>query len=288
MARHVVEALADPPSVRDTAERVSDIDLAVALAEVALRLAGAGSGRSAVMEAVLREALTCLPGFDHAAVALVGRKRAWQTTAASSDTARTLDDLQRRRGPGPHADIMDGATMVCARTIRHEQRWPEYVRAAVSTTPLRSHLAVGLGLRGESTPFGVLNLYSTTHDHIDERTMLTAHLFAGHAAVALRSADRVHQLTTALETRTLIGQAVGLLMSQHEMSAEAAFSYLTRTSSHSNVKVRDIARDVVLHRGLPAAAPGPERPTAPLTLVESSPSRARDHQEPAVRRRADC
>jgi len=57
--------------------------------------------------------------------------------------------------------------------------------------------------------------------------------------------EEVEGLRRALETRTTIGQAVGIVMSQRSLSAEGAFAHLVDLSSHSNLKVRDVAAAIV-------------------------------------------
>ena len=57
--------------------------------------------------------------------------------------------------------------------------------------------------------------------------------------------EEVEGLRRALATRTTIGQAVGIVMSQRSLSAEGAFAHLVDESSHSNLKVRDVAAAIV-------------------------------------------
>jgi AmiR/NasT family two-component response regulator len=54
--------------------------------------------------------------------------------------------------------------------------------------------------------------------------------------------DEVTQLHRALETRDVIGQAKGILMERHRLSAEAAFERLVHESQTRNRKLHDIAR----------------------------------------------
>jgi hypothetical protein len=69
---------------------------------------------------------------------------------------------------------------------------------------------------------------------------------ADETVVALRHAkEEIETLKEALRTRTTIGQAVGLLMYRSTITAEEAFAQLVGLSSHSNVKLRDIARRLV-------------------------------------------
>ena len=56
---------------------------------------------------------------------------------------------------------------------------------------------------------------------------------------------QIDTLQLALESRTLIGTAVGLVMVEKGLTAEGAFAHLVQLSSHSNVKIRDIAATMV-------------------------------------------
>ena len=68
---------------------------------------------------------------------------------------------------------------------------------------------------------------------------------------------QVEQLTEALDRRTTIGQALGMLMERFDISHDEAFAFLVRCSSHQNRKLYDIAVELVETRELPAAVPGP-------------------------------
>jgi hypothetical protein len=53
------------------------------------------------------------------------------------------------------------------------------------------------------------------------------------------------QLYEALQTRTVIGQATGLLMARLDLSSDEAFAELTEMASSAQRKVRDVAATVV-------------------------------------------
>ena len=53
------------------------------------------------------------------------------------------------------------------------------------------------------------------------------------------------QLYEALRTRTVIGQATGLLMARLDLSPDEAFAELTKMSSYANRKLRDVAATLV-------------------------------------------
>jgi len=68
---------------------------------------------------------------------------------------------------------------------------------------------------------------------------------------------QVEQLTEALDRRTTIGQALGMLMERYQIGEDEAFSFLVRCSSHQNRKLYDIAADFVETRELPDEFAGP-------------------------------
>jgi AmiR/NasT family two-component response regulator len=57
---------------------------------------------------------------------------------------------------------------------------------------------------------------------------------------------RAASLHAALGSRETIGQAMGILMERERITAGQAFNVLIRASQHLNVKVRDLARDLIV------------------------------------------
>jgi AmiR/NasT family two-component response regulator len=67
-------------------------------------------------------------------------------------------------------------------------------------------------------------------------------------ALALRLAEREERernLEAALSSRSVIDQAMGVLMAQARISADEAFDVLRRRSQTANVKLRDLAATVI-------------------------------------------
>lgn len=60
---------------------------------------------------------------------------------------------------------------------------------------------------------------------------------------AMRS--EVLQMRQALRTRASIEQAKGIVMARYGLGADAAWNYLVRTSQQRNVKLRDLADELV-------------------------------------------
>ena len=70
--------------------------------------------------------------------------------------------------------------------------------------------------------------------------------------------ELAENLQRAMEFRSVIEQAKGILMERHKLTADQAFRLLAEASMHTNRRVRDLALNLVLTGELPPAdcAPG--------------------------------
>jgi GAF domain-containing protein len=219
-------------------------DLAASMADAARTI-----HRPHDLEETLRQIVdTATLSFNHldqVTISSIDSKGKMHTLAASADLARRLDRVQYDLDEGPCVDGMkqpSGAPLA-APSIQQSDQWPNYLPEAVANG-VRSQLAVRLYLDDAGT-IGGLNMYSTTSDDIDPEDASIAELFAAHAAVALGSAREVDNLNQALASRKTIGMAMGLVMHEYTLTEAQAFAFLVRTSSTSNVKLRDIASQLV-------------------------------------------
>ncbi|GAB3555819.1 hypothetical protein GCM10027404_33270 [Arthrobacter tumbae] len=133
--------------------------------------------------------------------------------------------------------------------VEREARWPEYMDA-ISGHGMRSILAVPFDLAGDAK--AALNLYSDAPNKFGNEAMERARAYAGEASRSLRLAVRIahhsehaEDLATAMESRTAIDIAIGIIMCQSRCSQTDAFEYLKKASSHRNVKLRDLAGQIV-------------------------------------------
>ena len=74
-----------------------------------------------------------------------------------------------------------------------------------------------------------------------------------NAEVYWRTYSLTEHLREALESRDVIGQAKGILMARRGCTPDAAFEALRKVSQHRNIKLRDIAEQVVYLGDLEAA-----------------------------------
>ena len=195
------------------------------------------------LQAIVETASRSVPAFTHVGISTVRSTGEVETTACTDDLVRHLDDVQYELHEGPCFAALREADLVVASHLRHDQRWPRYVPRAAEAG-VRSQLAVKLYLDDEGT-LGGINFYSTSTDEVDEDSKTLAQLFAAHAAIALGHAHELEQLNEALHSRKVIGQALGILMERYQLDEDRAFAFLVRASSHGNVKLRQIAQELV-------------------------------------------
>jgi ANTAR domain len=177
------------------------------LTVVARELHGA-EGHQATLKAAVRLARETVPGAEYAGITLFERNRKLRTAAWTDEVVRAVHAGEEA------ADL-----------------------GLKSVLPLR--LDVG------RPRDGVLNLYSTRPEAFDTTAVRIGQLLTTHITIALESAAVQEQLTEAMHTRDVIGQATGVLMTRLRMDAASAFDWLVRTSQTENVKLRDIAYRIV-------------------------------------------
>ena len=202
----------------------------------------------ATLDAIVHSCAASLPTFEHVGISTTGPDQPPRTRAVTSHLVAKLDAVQYELGEGPCVDTLRGSERVSAPHLGCDQRWPRYVPRAVQHAGLRSQLAVRLFIDDKGV-VGGLNLYSTSSDQVDEADVDLAELFAAHASVALGHAWERADLQRAIEGRTIIGKATGLLMERFQLDDPAAFAYLARMSSTSNATLRDVAAQLVAEAG---------------------------------------
>ncbi|GAB2623913.1 GAF and ANTAR domain-containing protein [Kocuria arenosa] len=182
------------------------------------------------------------------AVTLLRPKRS-VTVASSSPRAEALDEIQYHYGDGPCLTAAREHRVVYLRDTRTDPRWPAYGQAAAANG-IRSALGVPLDLGGEAT--AGLNVYADVPGAFDQATLQVVERRVAEASTILRLAVRLARhreteadLRTAMESRTTIDLAVGIVMAQNRCTQERAFEILRAASSHRNVKLRQVAADLV-------------------------------------------
>lgn len=171
------------------------------------------------------------------------------TVAASGPVADELDEHQYEARTGPCLEALATGEMVAVPDFTEERRWNGYPAVCVEHG-IRSSLSTPMAVGG--TTIAVLNLYgSEPHAFTDTERQLAV-LLAGHAATALTAALRHYEQVTltehlhsALSSRAVIDQAIGVVIAQQRCSADEAFATLRGISQRRNVKLRVVATELV-------------------------------------------
>jgi GAF domain-containing protein len=188
-----------------------------------------------------------IPGIEEASVTLVRRDKLW-TACYTGELALAADEMQYERGYGPCVDAAVSGQLMRVRDMREETRWPDYAAAVVKEGVLSS-VSIPLPLQLDLT--GALNAYSRSPGMTDETVEAVTEV-ASHIAVAISnavtstdSARLAADMQAAMASRAVIEQAKGAIMAQNRCTPEKAFEILRVASMGRNVKLRELAEDLV-------------------------------------------
>ena len=193
------------------------------------------------LQTIVEVACNSVPRFDQVGIATLHNGKV-ETRAFSGDLVLRLDEIQYGLREGPCSAALQGTDAVSVSSLRVEHRWPRYVPQALALG-IRSQMTVKLFL--EQDALGGINFYSTSSDDVSHDSQALARLFATHATIALGRARERQTLNEALQTRKVIGEAIGILMERYEMTEDRAFAFLVRASSNTNIRLRAVAQELV-------------------------------------------
>jgi hypothetical protein len=212
-------------------------DIAGQLSDLARSLQ-AESDSESILEDIVSAAIRLMPHATEASISLVRARRTIESFAASSDLPRDVDIVQGETRQGPCFDAAYTEQIVRVPNLGEEPRWPKFAQRAWDLGA-RSMLSFQLFVEGDN--LGALNVYGGDVDVFDEECEQIGLLVAAHAAVAFADSQEIKQLNAALINRDLIGQAKGILMERHKISAQQAFTLLSTVSANTNIKLNQIA-----------------------------------------------
>lgn len=188
-------------------------------------------------------------GTEFAGITLVRNRRQFESVGPSAPSVAEADALQYRLREGPCVDASLESRLLMSPDLGVDPRWPRWGPAAVALG-FRSVLSAELHAGGDR--IGALNLYGSYARQFTDDDAETAMLFAQHAAAALAAVSLQEGLRNALDSRTVIGQAQGILMERFDVQPDQAFAILRRYSQDNNTRLIDVARDLVKTLALPS------------------------------------
>lgn len=220
-----------------------ELELAETFAEIA-RILLAEDDTARTLGRIVMLAVETIDGCEHAGVSVLQGGRLI-SPASSDGTPGVVDRLQAEAGQGPGVDAVRRHRVVMTGRLSREDRWPDFSRRAHAETGVESILSFRLFSSRET--LGALNLYSARPDAFTTTDVAVGAVFATHAALAWSANRTAESLRAGIETRQLIGTAIGLLMARQNITEEQAFDILRQASQRLNIKLRVVA-DQIVHR----------------------------------------
>jgi GAF domain-containing protein len=241
----------DPPAgIRpETRFAGDDVDLQESLAGLSRLAMGQDQrGLEDLLRHVAEYAVAAIPGADGAGLTLLEVDRV-NTMVASADFVIEVDAIQYGLGEGPCITAAAEGRTVHSGSLATETLWPRF---GPRVAHLGVHSVLSLPLRVGANVLGAMNIYAHNQRAFTDRSVHLGELFAAPAAIsvqnaqALAQAQRVAaQLQTALTSRAVIDQAIGIVMSRSGGTAAEAFDLLRVMSQTENHKLSHVAQHIV-------------------------------------------
>jgi len=169
-------------------------------------------------------------------------------TAAYLDArAAEADRLQVEFDEGPALDAVRGDPVQLSTDLAGEPRWSRWSPGATALG-FRSTVTVRLFT---STTLGTVNLYSISPVQLEAAALDKAQVMAAHVSVVVAALTTERHLRRAMQSRNVIGQAQGILMQRHGLTADGAFDHLRHQSQQTNVKLVVLAGRIAGIGGTP-------------------------------------
>ncbi|MCQ9129762.1 MULTISPECIES: GAF and ANTAR domain-containing protein [Streptomyces] len=213
----------------------------------------------------LAEAALALSRAQGAGVTIEGDGEP-MTVAGAGVAAMKLDEKQYGQDDGPCLESLRTGEEIHVGDMREETRWGDYPAYAVDCGILST---LSLPIAAHTGAAGALNLYAAPPHAFEDRDLGALRSLAAQATGGIALARRIShtqefadQLRTAMESRSVIDQAIGVIMGQRRCTAHEAFGVLRSASQRRNVKLRDVCADLITSlTGRPPTTPELRRST---------------------------
>ncbi|MDO3686335.1 GAF and ANTAR domain-containing protein [Micromonospora sp. C28ISP2-4] len=223
------------------------LETAALLRELTAGLIGV-AGFDEALDRLVRIARDAVPDVDCCGFTVLRAGEPAGVAASDPDRAE-LDDL--RHGPDtPAMTAIRRREMIIAAGLSGETRWPAWSERARA---LGVHGVISAPVDVDEQVIGAINLYAESPDALTPRHQLTAMLLAEHAGLLLaaardreRAASRAGEVDDSLLSEGVVGQAVGVIMTQRGCPAPEALRVLRSAASSLDIPLREVAERLVL------------------------------------------
>lgn len=202
----------------------------------------------------MKTIVLAVDGCDYAGLTVTSPDGKTHTATASAEPVYRGDQWQYELDEGPCLDAIATREPVIAHDLDSDDRWPGWAPRAMAELGINAMASMFLFRhRGVGS---ALNLYARQPHPWTQHALSVAQALAAQLADAAADISYIHDLERALDSRTVIGQAVGIVMHEFDLSANPAFDYLKRLSQDNNIKLSTIAGELVQMRRFPPVSAG--------------------------------
>jgi hypothetical protein len=210
--------------------------------EVARGLHGSG-GFEDNLHRLTATAVVAIGGCESASISLLEETGA-VTWGATDKFALDGDQIQYDEGEGPCLDAAMQERWIYTPDLTGDTRWP---RSAVRLSELGARSMFSCQLTLDAAPDhrrSGLNLYATTPQAFNTHDQMLAILLSSLGAVLVDAARQQQRLHDAIESRQVVGEAIGLLRAKSKLSSNEAFDLLANASQRTGLDMRDLAQQI--------------------------------------------
>ncbi len=165
-----------------------------------------------------------------------------------TETLSSVVDLAVATIEGPCLDAIAHGLIFYADDLDRDLRWLHFAPSAAAAG-IRSVLALPLVANSQPAALNLYARYPAAFGVIDRSKAALLASLAGLALSVAHSHEdeerRAANLQTALSSRETIGAAMGILMERERITAHQSFDILRRASQHLNLKLREVAQNLI-------------------------------------------
>ena len=179
------------------------------------------------------------------------------TVGASTSLARDVDRIQYETGDGPCLQTLRTGDGLYVPDLAADTRWGEYGARAADRG---ARCCISVPVVVETQPVAVFKVYGSEPESLSREQRDLAQSvgqeIAGGFALALhltQLATELDDMTAMVVHRRVIDLALGISMQRAQVDAPTAFKLLRTQSQHRNVKLTQVAGEVVA--SIPGATP---------------------------------
>ncbi|MFC7549933.1 GAF and ANTAR domain-containing protein [Plantactinospora sp. GCM10030261] len=203
------------------------------------------------LDQLVRTCGAAVPGVTWCSVTILQAGRP-ASVAASDAPIRVLDEVQYG-GDGPAMAAIRQRDLVVVPDLRAGASWQPWTDRALA---LGVHGVISAPVDIDDQVIGSLNLYARAPEALTERRQLTAMLLAEHAGLLLAAVrDRVRAgesahvphppATPDPASDEVVGQAIGVIMTQRGCPAADALEVLRTASDALSIPLSEVAQRLV-------------------------------------------